>query len=286
MSKIYDCFLFFNELDILEIRLQELKDHVDFFVLVECGETFTGNPKPYYFEENKDRFKEFLPKIIHIKVPANSSVSGAWPKQNFQRNCIERGLTNCAAEDIIMISDLDEIPKGKSIKPNLPKDTEIVEFMMRSYSIFINRRLKRTHPSYDALGGEDWNGTRIIKYKYFTKPQDFRSLVGPYSTARKSGRLRLIQDAGWHFSWMGSIDQILYKSKNVSGMTEAKKGKKFEDKWRKELEELTTTGEGLECKNSAGTAEFSLVAIDDSYPKYFLDNLDLFDYMIYKKKES
>ena len=68
MGKIYDCFNFFNELDILEIRLNVLYEHVDYFVIVESSITHSGEEKPFYFEENKERYSKFLDKIIHYKV--------------------------------------------------------------------------------------------------------------------------------------------------------------------------------------------------------------------------
>ena len=67
MSKIYDSFLFFNELDLLDIRLTILDPYVDYFVISECDYTFSGNKKPFYFDDNKNLFSKFLHKIIHIK---------------------------------------------------------------------------------------------------------------------------------------------------------------------------------------------------------------------------
>ena len=67
MSKVYDCFMFFNELDLLEIRLETLDPYVDYFVISECDSTFSGIDKPYVFEKNKDKFAKFADKIIHVK---------------------------------------------------------------------------------------------------------------------------------------------------------------------------------------------------------------------------
>ena len=66
--KIYDGFIFFNELDLLDIRLNTMYDVVDYFILVESSVTHQGTPKPYIFEENKERFSKYLDKIIHIKI--------------------------------------------------------------------------------------------------------------------------------------------------------------------------------------------------------------------------
>jgi hypothetical protein len=113
--KVYDCFSFFNELDVLEIRLNELDKYVDYFVLVEMTVTHKGDPKPLYFEQNKKRFDKFLHKIIHIVVADYPQVNDPWIREHYQRNCIERGLNNCNNNDIIIISDVDEIPRGTKI---------------------------------------------------------------------------------------------------------------------------------------------------------------------------
>ena len=67
MTKVYDAFLFFNELDLLDIRLNTLDPYVDHFIISECDHSFSGNSKPFYYEENKERFKKFHSKIIHVK---------------------------------------------------------------------------------------------------------------------------------------------------------------------------------------------------------------------------
>ena len=115
---IYDCFSFFNEFDILDIRLHELNDIVDRFVLVEAPRTYRGEKKPLYFAENKERYSEFLEKIIHVVVddlptPINGD---RWPPQIFQRRQLIRGLSSCSMDDIVIFSDLDEIPEASVIK--------------------------------------------------------------------------------------------------------------------------------------------------------------------------
>jgi beta-1,4-mannosyl-glycoprotein beta-1,4-N-acetylglucosaminyltransferase len=90
----YDCFTFFNELDLLEIRLHELCRVVDTFVLVEAPWTFQGDTKPLFFDENKRRFRRFLPQIRHIIVPNEPETNDPWQREFHQRNCIRLGLTD------------------------------------------------------------------------------------------------------------------------------------------------------------------------------------------------
>src|SRR5258708_40108162 len=112
-ADIYDCFVFFNELELLKVRFEELYDKVDHFVLVEAKQTFCGDPKPLYFAENAEKFAQYKHKIIHIVVdefppPANNlEHEDWWVRHEFQLNAALRGLEGCHNDDIILISDLD-----------------------------------------------------------------------------------------------------------------------------------------------------------------------------------
>ena len=120
--KIIDCFIFYNELDLLYYRLSLLNDIVDYFIIVESTHTFTGIPKQLFYNENKEMYKEFNEKIIHIiledfpfKVPnINIFTNQPWQNEYYQRNSIKKGidviLDKLNDNDIILSSDLDEIP--------------------------------------------------------------------------------------------------------------------------------------------------------------------------------
>ena len=110
MIKIVDTFIFYNELDILELRLTELYDYVDHFVLVDSDKTCAGTPKPLYFEENKTRYERFLPKITHIVIKGIQEKGWGFERQ--QRGAINIGLEKLelSDDDIIIFSDADEIP--------------------------------------------------------------------------------------------------------------------------------------------------------------------------------
>ncbi|MFZ2310324.1 MAG: N-acetylglucosaminyltransferase, partial [Patescibacteria group bacterium] len=141
---IYDCFTFFNELDLLEIRLNILDGVVDKFVLVEATKTFSNIDKPLYFNENKERFKKFEDKIIHIIVDDYPVFETAWTYDWHQRNCIARGLVNCKLDDVILVSDLDEIPDPSKIIEY--KDYPGVKvFKQRMFYYFLNN-LDRKRP--------------------------------------------------------------------------------------------------------------------------------------------
>jgi len=278
--KIYDCFLFFNELLLLEVRLNELYDFVDYFVLVESEETFQGDPKALHFEANKSRFKKFLPKIIHVKVGKSPTAAHTWTRQHFQRKAIGRGLTSCEPEDIVIISDLDEIPRNTSVSQLKVSSGQAVEFTMRAYSHFLNRRMRRLHPRYKDLG-EDHNGSIAIRYEDFSNAEDVRRLQGKFKGHRGSDKLKFLTDSGWHFSWMGDLIDITYKAASVSGRTDVNDPSKSTKEWQTSMEALRG-GKDIEVTTST-LAEFKLEKIDSSYPKYIVENLSLFEDWIFKK---
>jgi hypothetical protein len=112
---IYDCFTFFNELELLELRLHELSGVVDKFVLVEATRTHSNQPKALVYQENRARFQEFHDKIIHVVVDDMPNAKNAWALENFQRECIARGLVSCRPDDLVLVSDLDEIPRATTV---------------------------------------------------------------------------------------------------------------------------------------------------------------------------
>ena len=110
---VWSASTFNNELDVLEIRLETLDPLVDRFVLAEAPVTQRNQPKPLYFEENKERFAKWLPKITHIVVddmPDGEGWDANWARERHQRNALAAGLREVDPSDRVLISDLDEIP--------------------------------------------------------------------------------------------------------------------------------------------------------------------------------
>ena len=136
--KIYDCFTFYNELDLLDVRLAELYNHVDYFVIVEANTTFTNRSKPFYFNENKERYSKYFDKIIHVKVEDMPNNVDPWANEEFQRNQIMRGLTDATETDIIMVSDVDEIPRASAVDYVRTSDQVIFAFRVPIYNFKFN----------------------------------------------------------------------------------------------------------------------------------------------------
>ena len=228
--KIYDCFTFFNELEILELRLASLYDVVDKFVIVEADKTHANIPKPFNFYEHLHDFEKYLPKIHYImdKSVVPYKGVGDWSLENNQRNSIMKGLTDAAPDDLIMISDVDEIPNPATIKTiresftDKNKHVDLVAFYDASQftkgklipfhcGIRIPAVLDITPISFhfqsylyyfDLKSNLPCEGTSLCKFKHLKSPQELRNV-------RKS--LPRIVDGGWHFSYFGGTKRITEK---------------------------------------------------------------------------
>ena len=125
---VFDCFPFYDELDILEIRLNVLIEVVDYFVLVESSRTFTGNKKPLHSLENKQRFSDFLHKIRHVVVDDSEYIEDCmvWQREFDQKNAVFRGIKGCGKEDFIIVFDVDEIPDPRIVKDIVTQDANFI----------------------------------------------------------------------------------------------------------------------------------------------------------------
>lgn len=181
---IYDCFSFFNELDILEIRLNILDEYVDFFVLGESEQTFSNKEKPLFFQENKQRFNKWSDKIIYIKHP-KINLTNSFEIAAFQKDNLKTGLINASDDDIVYFGDVDEIWIPKQI------DDKVYNLRQLNYSYYLNNR-----------SSEQWVGTIVSKYK------NIKNGSLNYFRANHTNEL---DNGGWHFTNMGGVEQILKK---------------------------------------------------------------------------
>lgn len=168
---IYDCFAFFNEMDLLEIRLNTLNDVVDKFVLVEATRTFQKKEKPLFFEQNKERFKPFLHKIEHIIVDeypgffAKWRVPKTWDYDDHQKEQILRGLKNAKPDDVIIVSDVDEIPRPELVL-EYAKKPGIKVFQQKLFYYYLNCFVNRYPEPIPLVDGYmPWYGTVMLNYK-------------------------------------------------------------------------------------------------------------------------
>lgn len=192
---IYDCFLFFNELKILELRLAELDTVVDRFVLVEGTKTFSGKPKPLYFHESRHLFLRYLHKITHVVVDdMPSDMESAWGAEAFQRNAMLRGLESAGPNDVVIISDVDEIPRASTVESFTPP---MAALELQYFYFALNCK---------NLAG-NWVGPVMAARNEITSPQEVRMLARRYW---RTG-VRVLNHAGWHFSFIHDSGGVQHK---------------------------------------------------------------------------
>ena len=208
--KLIDCFTFYNEIQLLTYRLALLNDLVDYFIIVEATHTHAGNEKELYFEKNKDLFSKYLPKIIHIVVDdfqykqptIDFSKEQQWDNERFQRKCISRGVDklNLLDEDLLMISDLDEIPDPNTLTKIKNNEIKITLNSLEQDLYYYN---------LNCQVSEKWPGTKILTYMKFLELNvscnDIRHMKSP-----------IIPNGGWHLSYFGDSTFIQNKMLNFS----------------------------------------------------------------------
>lgn len=187
---LVDTFMFYNELDILELRLTLLDEYVDRFVLVESEVNHVGGPKELFFHNNRARFTKWLDKIEHVIVTAEESPKeeNPWCREKYQRECILRGLErmSCPEQSIVMVSDLDEIPDMTKVPyEKLPHIVTSVHMWMFEYSLKF------------LFTGEAWFGTVITNYEIFKR-------VGPNYLRDNRWKFPPLKESGWHLSSFGT----------------------------------------------------------------------------------
>lgn len=205
--KTFDCFTFFNELDLLEFRLKLLDPFVDYFVIAESNVTHSGKEKPYYFQEHRERYAPWMHKIIHI--PAVQDTSGmtfgtddkynpgsdAWKLENGHRNFLSSANSRIMDDDRVIISDLDEIPNPYVLnKAGCPAEPMALSQLFHYY--FLNCQ----NTGYERW----WKGSIVCSGAQFkaVPPQHFRDNRNEYAS---------IPHAGWHFSFLGGVEKIRLK---------------------------------------------------------------------------
>lgn len=276
--KIFDSFLFYNELEVLEMRLNILNDVVDYFILSESPTTLAGEPTPLLYLENKERFSKFNHKIIHniTEIPSDFSeylnpkqyhtnfndvdpncgmkyidIPIRYQRMMYVRNCTAYGLLKAGVsdDDIVLTSDGDEI-----INPLILENLDW--FDPNNHYVTIQRAF---YYSLNQLYQEEWMGTRLCNWNYL-KQTSVDKLRSDHPNSYR------IQDGGWHFSFFGDANKAREKIAaydnchlNVPEVTE-----NMEEKIKNNMDPLNRSN------------KLEVVPLDDSYPDYILNNQDLY----------
>ncbi len=284
---IYDCFTFFNEIELLEVRLNTLSSVVDRFVVAEATRTHSGVPKELFFRKNASLFARFADKITYVVVddllPADEVSADpynlAWVNENRQRNALARGLVpDGSDDDVIFLSDLDEIPRPESVAKAaalLRKGCQSVRLVQTSFNFYLNLR-NFSMPDWllgtiAARRGDLFRGPLLssVRTPRYVQPDEN---VGPtMSKFRFLSPERRLHDAGWHFSYLGGIDAIQRKLASFAHV-------EFGSVPKEILEQRIRSGRDLFGR--AGS--FFGVPIDSSFPAYVLENRDRLRHLIFR----
>ena len=223
--KIFDCFMYFDEEQVLDLRLNVLYQNVDYFVIVESIYNHKGEKRNLLF--NRQKFEKFNDKIIYLvydKIPQlvepikesdsekekdGKYIMNALYRENAQRDFILEGLKSAKKDDLILISDVDEIPKLSSVNLNQVKN-EIILFKQDMFYYKYNLSL----PNFK------WTGTKAVKRKNLVSPQWLRNVkdrkypfyrIDTFFSDKKYIDIKIINDGGWHFSNIKSPEMIEHK---------------------------------------------------------------------------
>ena len=256
--KIFDCFIFNHEVELLEIRLNILNDYVDKFIITEGDMTFSGLPKESHFLNNKERFTKWEDKIIlnQINIPECES---PWHREIYSRNAMVN-LDIFNDDDLIIMSDGDEIPNPEILEQAsewVSDDTHFT-FEQSCYAYWMNN-----------LYSDKWFGTRAATYKYVnnTTVDDIRE--GTEDESKISGSI--ITNGGWHFTYLGNEDHIRQKINS------------FCDRHFDVPEVTENISKNLEDGNDVLNRthiSYRKVDLDDSFPQYIIDNQEKYLHLI------
>jgi len=248
--KIFDCFIFNHEIELLEARFNILNNYIDKFIITEGDVTFSGFPKESNFLKNKDRFSQWEDKIIlnPITIPECES---PWHREIYSRNAA-MNLNIFEDHDLIITSDSDEIPNPEILEhaSEWVSDDTHFTFEQSCYAYWVNN-----------LYSHKWFGSRAATYKYMknTTVDDIREATEDESKITGS----VITNGGWHFTYLG--DEHYIKQKINS----------FCDRHLDVPEVTENISKNLESGKDVLNRhhiKYQRVDLDDSFPQYILDN--------------
>jgi len=263
--KVYDCFTFFNELDLLEIRLQELYDSVDYFVIAEANMSHSGNPKGYTLLENWDRFKLFHDKIRRIAVDDFPVTNNSWVREKFQRDALTRGLYDMADSDLIIVSDLDEIPRAEIVDMIKEDENHYERYVLRVPLFRYKFNFLKWHQPVV-------NHQMIVtRGKVFTNPERERDYT--HQWLPQAPDVVYLDHAGWHFSYLGDDKNAVHKLQNFAHTEQ--NVPEIIDVFS--IDRMIREKCGPDPKDHE---KFEYVVMDDYFPKYVVDNQEKYKDLI------
>ena len=288
--KIYDCFMYFDEDLLLDLRLNTLNKYISKFVITEATYTHNGSKKKLNFDINK--FKKFKDKIEYIvvneqppnilEINVNDSLEkkgeklilNGYARDNYQRNRLAEGISEASDNDIVIISDLDEIPNLKNLNFN-KINNKIIQFRQKMFYY----KLNLYYPDFE------WFGSKACRKKNLLSPQWLRNIKSKkYSKFRidlifnkkKYNNIFYVLDGGWHFTCIRTPEELEYKLLNFAHHYEFEaSGLKKDDIKKLILEKKVMYDHNVDQKDYKWSGKTKLKKISNSeLPGYIDSNAD------------
>jgi beta-1,4-mannosyl-glycoprotein beta-1,4-N-acetylglucosaminyltransferase len=282
--------MYFDEDLLLDLRLNVLNKYVKKFIITEATYTHNGTKKKLNFDINK--FKKFRDKIVYIvvdKPPPNilellqdepkhkkgeKLILNGMARDYFQRENLNRGLSSSHEEDLILISDLDEIPNLASLDFSKIKN-EIIIFEQKMFYYKLNLHYKEFN----------WIGTKAVRKRNFISPQWLRNIKGKkYSkwridvlfSKKKYSNLIFVKNGGWHFTCIRTPEELEKKLLNFAHHYEFEEsGLKMKDLKKLISEKRVMYDHNIDQKGYKWSGESRLHKIENEFlPKYVGSNLE------------
>ena len=290
--KLIDTFMFYDEDIVLDVRLNELNKYVEKFIITESTYSHNGKKRNLLFDIKKfSKFKDKIKYIVVDKQPEgidkltdtdsedirNSKlIMNAVKRENYQRNCIKKGLVDINDNDLIMVSDVDEIPNLEFVDLNLIKN-KLILFEQKNFYYKFNLYLKDF----------TWHGTKACKYKFFKSPQWLRNIKSkryPFYrfdilfSEKKFSNIFFIKNGGWHFSYLKDAKGIENKLESYLHHREYELEPLGRDKINEMIKsKIPVYNLKADMKTSKFQSNFKLEQIgNEQLPNYIKNNLDLF----------
>lgn len=266
----------------LQIRLHVMDAVVDRFVISEATETFSGIKKPLYYEENKAMFAEFADKIIHVVVE-DTPAGYTHDRDTFQKNAVGRGLKDCQDDDIIIFSDLDEIPNPDTVREIAEhcEDGKVYHLAQRLFYCYLNMEevsgnLLAYCGEFEDVSHKQWLGTKLCRYSV-AKTMPLGELRWPKC---KECGIR-VADGGWHFGYMGGSGEKDVRKRVTEKVRSAAHQEYNNRAVLSEVDDKIKDGEDIFGRE----ASFVQTKIDDTYPLYLRTHQAQYAHLI-KQDES
>ena len=263
MQKIFDCFTFYDENFLVNSRFEILNDVVDYFVIVESKYDHQGKKKDINFKLKNSKFRNKIRFIIHDEK--NLDAVKGWEAEKSQREKLFSGITDADRDDIILFSDSDEIPNPKLLK-NLSLKNKFAIFMQKFFVYKLNIYNEFESP---------WEGTRACKRKDLQSFTHLRKKIVKKNLEKSFWKfyleknIEVLDEGGWHFNNLYTVEKISQKIK-------ASPHQEFND--HKFYDEKTINNKITQLKDLYGrNHQYKKVVIDDTYPNFFLENLNKLD---------